>query len=86
MDNRYNLYSHFGRLVNNLAIVLDLFSRRIVGWSMAKHMRDSLVQDALHMALGRRQPAKSLLHHSDRGVQYASKKLSKHTERITELL
>jgi transposase InsO family protein len=52
--------------------VLDLFSRRIVGWSIAAHMRETLVSDALQMALGRRQPEAGLLHHSDRGSQYAS--------------
>lgn len=55
-----------------LAIVIDLFSRRVVGWSMANHMRTSLVLRALRMALGRRLPAAGLLHHSDRGSQYAS--------------
>lgn len=55
-----------------IAAVLDLFSRRVVGWAVADHMRESLVQDALRMALGRRQPKPGLLHHSDRGVQYAS--------------
>jgi transposase InsO family protein len=55
-----------------LATVLDLYSRRIVGWSMADHMETSLVRDALQMALTQRQPAAGLLHHSDRGRQYAS--------------
>jgi len=55
-----------------IAAVLDLFSRRIVGWAMAGHMEGSLVAAALDMALGRRQPEAGLLHHSDRGVQYAS--------------
>lgn len=55
-----------------LSAVLDLFSRRIVGWALAEHMREELVGNALHMALGRRQPPKGLLHHSDRGCQYAS--------------
>jgi transposase InsO family protein len=55
-----------------LAGVMDLCSRRIVGWSMADHMRTELVSDALSMALARRSPKKGLLHHSDRGVQYAS--------------
>jgi transposase InsO family protein len=55
-----------------LAGVLDLYSRRLVGWSMAEHMRTELVQDALAMALGRRAPAAGLLHHSDQGSQYAS--------------
>jgi transposase InsO family protein len=55
-----------------LAAVLDLFSRRIVGWSMADHMETNLASDALTMALQRRRPSEDLLHHSDRGVQYAS--------------
>jgi putative transposase len=55
-----------------LAGVLDCFSRKIVGWSMADHMETSLVSDALQMALVHRGPPKGLLHHSDRGVQYAS--------------
>jgi transposase InsO family protein len=55
-----------------LAAVLDVWSRRIVGWSMADHLETELVSDALQMALQRRAPAEGLLHHSDRGVQYAS--------------
>lgn len=55
-----------------LAGVIDLYSRKIVGWSMADHMRTELVSDALKMAVARRQPDQGLLHHSDRGVQYAS--------------
>ena len=55
-----------------LAAVLDLFSRKIVGWAMADHLQTDLVSDALHMALAQRQPGDGLLHHSDRGVQYAS--------------
>jgi transposase InsO family protein len=55
-----------------LAVVLDLFSRRIVGWAMAEHLRTELVEDALEAALGARQPGRNMLHHSDRGCQYAS--------------
>ena len=55
-----------------VAGVVDLFSRRIVGWAIASHMRETLIHDALDMALGRRQPELGLLHHSDRGVQYVS--------------
>jgi putative transposase len=55
-----------------LAGVMDLYSRRIVGWAMADHLETGLVLDALGMALRRRQPGRGLLHHSDRGVQYAS--------------
>jgi putative transposase len=54
-----------------LAAVIDLFSRRIVGWSMADHLRSDLCLDALSMAIERRRPAPGLLHHSDRGIQYA---------------
>ena len=56
-----------------LAVILDLFSRRVVGWSMAEHMRTELVLDALRAALGSRLPAETgLVFHSDRGSQYAS--------------
>jgi putative transposase len=55
-----------------LAVVEDLFSRMIVGWSMAEHMESRLVVDALDMALKRRMPSEGLLAHSDRGSQYAS--------------
>lgn len=56
-----------------LAVVIDLFSRRVVGWSTATHMRTSLALAALHMAIGRRLPGVGLVHHSDRGCQYASR-------------
>jgi transposase InsO family protein len=55
-----------------LAGIIDLCSRRIVGWSMADHLETDLVSDALRMAVSRRRPGRGLLHHSDRGVQYAS--------------
>ena len=55
-----------------LAVVLDLFSRRVVGWATADHLRSELACDALRMALEHRRPRGELLHHSDRGVQYAS--------------
>jgi putative transposase len=55
-----------------LAVVEDLFSRKIVGWSMDATMTSRLVVDALHLALGRRRPEAGLLAHSDRGSQYAS--------------
>ena len=53
-----------------LAMVLDLFSRRIVGWAMSTRMTSDLVIDALQMAVQQRQPPPGLLHHSDRGSQY----------------
>ena len=52
--------------------VMDLYSRKIVGWSMAEHMRTDLIDDALTMAITRRKPQAGLIHHSDRGCQYAS--------------
>ncbi|KKQ33233.1 MAG: Integrase-like protein [candidate division TM6 bacterium GW2011_GWF2_37_49] len=55
-----------------LAAVLDLFSRRVIGWAMADNMRSNLVESAFAMAKRRRQPDVGFLHHSDRGVQYAS--------------
>ena len=55
-----------------LAVVLDLFSRRVVGWSMAPSLERTLVIDALKTAIAARNPGKGLIHHSDRGSQYAS--------------
>lgn len=59
-----------------LAVVLDVFSRRVVGWAMAPHMRAELVVDALDMAIARRRPT-SVIHHSDQGSQYTSIAFSK---------
>jgi putative transposase len=55
-----------------LVAVQDLYSRRIVGWAMADHMRTELVTDALAMALAHRRPAPGLIHHSDQGSQFVS--------------
>jgi transposase InsO family protein len=55
-----------------LAVVLDLFSRRVVGWAMAEHLGHDLALAALDMAIARRRPRAGLMHHSDRGVQYAA--------------
>jgi putative transposase len=55
-----------------LAAVLDAFSRKVVGWAMADHLRTELVLDALTMALAARRPAAGLVHHSDRGCQYTA--------------
>jgi putative transposase len=55
-----------------LAFILDVYSRQVVGWAMAPHLRTELVVDALEMALWRRKPAAGLIHHSDRGVQYTA--------------
>jgi putative transposase len=56
----------------DLAGVLDLYARRVVGWAMESYLADVLARKALKMALWRRRPAPALLHHSDRGIQYAS--------------
>jgi len=65
-----------------LAVVLDLYSRRVVGWAIKDHMRTSLVTEALEMAINQSPGCKGLIHHSDRGSQYASndyqKLLKKH--------
>jgi putative transposase len=55
-----------------LASILDVCTRRVVGWSMATHLRTEIVVDALQMAIARRKAAPGLVHHSDRGVQYTS--------------
>ena len=54
-----------------LSVVIDAFSRRVVSWSMANHLRSELVTDALDMALGQRRP-EGVIHHSDQGSQYTS--------------
>ena len=65
------IWTHEGWMY--LAVIIDLFSRRVVGWSMAEHMRTELVLNALQAALGSRVPdAEGLVFHSDRGSQYAS--------------
>ena len=56
-----------------LASIVDVFSRKVVGWAMDSHMRAPLVLAALDMALRERRPGRDLVHHSDRGSQYASK-------------
>jgi putative transposase len=55
-----------------LAAVVDVFSRAVVGWAMAGHLRTELILDAIEMAITRRRPAEGLNHHSDRGTQYTS--------------
>jgi len=55
-----------------LAVVLDAYSRRVVGWAMAEHVRSELVVEAVEMALWRRRPSDGVIHHSDRGSQYTS--------------
>ena len=55
-----------------LAVVLDLYARRVVGWAVQPHLQTELALEALQLALGRRVPAPGLVHHSDRGCQYAA--------------
>jgi putative transposase len=63
-----------------LAFILDIYARRVVGWSMATHLRTELVLDALEMALWRRNPDVGLIHHTDRGVQYTALSFGKRLE------
>ena len=56
-----------------LAVVLDAFSRRCLGWALRRSLESALVLEALRMALMRRRPRPGLVHHSDRGIQYASR-------------
>jgi putative transposase len=65
-----------------LAFILDTHSRKVVGWSMASHMRTELVVDALEMAVWRRRPVAGLVHHSDRGVQYTAISFGKRLEEV----
>jgi len=55
-----------------LSTIIDCFSRRVIGWAMADHLRTELPLTALHMALARRNPSGTLIHHTDRGCQYTS--------------
>lgn len=68
-----------------LAGVMDLCSRKIVGWACADHLKTTLVQEALSQAIGSRKPAAGLLHHSDRGCQYASEDYRAELQKIKSL-
>ena len=63
-----------------LAFILDVYSRKVVGWSMATHLRSELVAAALEMAIRRRNPSAGLIHHSDRGAQYTALSFGKRLE------
>jgi putative transposase len=65
-------YVHLEMEFVYLAVILDAFSRRVIGWALDRRLDTELTLQALRMALGRRRPAPGLVHHSDRGVQYAS--------------
>jgi putative transposase len=66
-----------------LAVVLDLYSRKIVGWAMSNRLTAPLVKEALSMAYWRRKPEKGLIHHSDRGSQYAGNDYQKLLEQYS---
>jgi putative transposase len=55
-----------------LAVIIDLYSRNVVGWALSSRLTTPLVLEALRMAYWRRKPAQGLIHHSDRGSQYAA--------------
>jgi putative transposase len=63
-----------------MSFVLDAYSRRLVGFSMATHLRAELVVDALEMAIWRRKPKAGLIHHSDQGVHYTSLSFGKRSK------
>jgi len=63
-----------------LAFILEVYSRKVVGWSMASHLRSELLAAALEMAIRRRNPSAGLIHHSDRGAQYTALSFGKRLE------
>ena len=65
-----------------LAVILDVFSRRVVGWSMAEHLRTALVVGALEMAVWNRRPGEGVIHHSDHGCQYTSLLFGEHCQAV----
>ena len=79
VGRRYNLHPDLGGFLY-LAVVLDTFSRRIVGWAMETHLRTELVLQALNLALWQRRPA-AVIHHSDQGSQGEFKRSSQHLDR-----
>ena len=68
-----------------LAVVIDLFTRRIVGWSMSTRLTTDIAIDALNMAISQHPPAPGLIHHSDRGCQYASHRYRRRLDEIEAL-
>jgi transposase InsO family protein len=65
-----------------VAVLLDVFSRRVIGWAMSEHCDELLVETAVRMALARRKPKGNLLHHTDRGSQYTSRSYRQMLEQI----
>ena len=76
------LYPAFRQVQLHLAVVLDAYSRKVVGWALDQRLDAALVIGALRQALDTRQPAPGLVHHSDRGVQYASAHLRRVARRV----
>src|SRR5215203_6074752 len=74
------MYVHTQEGFVYLAFILDAYSRKVVGWSMASHLRTELVVAALEMALWRRKPGAGLIHHTDRGAQYTALSFGKRLE------
>ncbi len=72
MDGGHYIPAHGCEGFLYLAFILDVYSRKVVGWSMASHLRSELVAAALEMAIRRRNPSVGLIHHSDRGAQYTA--------------
>ncbi len=69
-----------------LAVILDLYSRAVVGWSMSERCDEALAENALNMAVSRRCPKAGLLHHSDRGCQYSSRAYQKRLEQMAAVV
>ncbi len=65
-----------------LAVILDVFSRRVVGWAMAEHLRTELVVNALEMAVWNRHPGAGVIHHSDHGCQYTALLFGEHCQTV----
>jgi putative transposase len=75
-------YVRTGEGFLHLAFILDAYSRKLVGWSMASHLRTELVVDVLEMAVWRRKPGAGLIHHTDRGSQYTALSFGKRLEEV----
>ncbi|ESZ60212.1 hypothetical protein X727_31050 [Mesorhizobium sp. L103C119B0] len=73
-------YLHLAEQFAYLQVVLDAFSRKVIGWALELHLRASLAVDALKMAIAARRSTPGLIHHSDRGIQGRFKRSSQHSE------
>jgi len=80
VDSGHHISAHGREGFLYLAFILDVYSRKVVGWSMATHLRSELVAAALEMAIRRRNPSTGLIHHSDRGAQYTALSFGKRLE------